>query len=111
MGKKKPEDHIPRPSNKFILFHVDKIAEFKDWDQQARRPVLTQLLYLNEAAVLWNSLGETSNIKLYYTERAKEALAEHQLKYLDYTAKRLLGYCKPRLSRSNHILAHIFPPR
>ncbi|OJT06033.1 hypothetical protein TRAPUB_3113 [Trametes pubescens] len=84
MGKKKPEDHIPWPSNKFILFRIDKIAEFKDRDRQARRPVLTQPLYSKEAAVLWNSLGETSDIKLYYTERAKEALAEHRLKYPDY---------------------------
>ncbi|EKM53046.1 uncharacterized protein PHACADRAFT_30138 [Phanerochaete carnosa HHB-10118-sp] len=92
-AKKKPEDHVPRPPNSFILFRSAFI-----WNQHVSATVETNHSTLSAIiGCTWKGLPK--NKKAFWHRKAKEALEEHERKFPGYTfrplhnkGKRLQGH-------------------
>ncbi|EKM58180.1 uncharacterized protein PHACADRAFT_252287 [Phanerochaete carnosa HHB-10118-sp] len=82
-AKKKPEDHVPRPPNSFILFRSAFIR-----NQHVSATVETNHSTLSAIiGCTWKGLPK--NEKAFWHRKAKEALEEHKRKFPGYTFRPL----------------------
>ena len=76
--KKKPEDHIPRPPNAFILFRSSFIkSQHVSTEVETNHSTLSKIIGLT-----WQNLPEEER-RLWHS-KAKEALEEHKRKFPKY---------------------------
>ncbi|PPQ96546.1 hypothetical protein CVT26_006333 [Gymnopilus dilepis] len=77
-SKKKPENHIPRPPNAFILFRSSFIkAQHVSTEVETNHSTLSKIIGLT-----WQNLPEDQR-KVWHA-KAKEALSEHKRKFPKY---------------------------
>ncbi|PPR01942.1 hypothetical protein CVT24_001300 [Panaeolus cyanescens] len=77
-SKKKPENHIPRPPNAFILFRSSFIkSQHVSTEVETNHSTLSKIIGLT-----WQRLSEDER-KVWHT-KAKEALEEHKRKFPKY---------------------------
>ena len=82
-GKKKPEDHIPRPPNAFILFRSAFIKnQHVSSDVETNHSTLSKIIGLT-----WQGLSRDE--KAVWHNKAKLALQEHKRKFPGYTFRPL----------------------
>lgn len=85
MAKKKPEGHISKPTNKFLLFRSDTLKGLKARDTRRGRALLARQHYSGEAAALWKiAKKEQPEVEAKYTALAEQVLAEHKSTYPQY---------------------------
>ncbi|GJE85435.1 HMG domain-containing protein [Phanerochaete sordida] len=78
-AKKKPEDHVPRPANSFILFRSAFIR-----NQHVTATVETNHSTLSSIiGCTWKGLPKKE--KAFWNRKAKMALEEHKRKFPEYT--------------------------
>ncbi|KAF8657842.1 hypothetical protein AX16_002158 [Volvariella volvacea WC 439] len=81
--KKKPENHIPRPPNAFILFRSSFIkSQHVSTEVETNHSTLSKIIGLT-----WQSLPEKE--RQVWHEKAKAALEEHKRKYPKYAFRPL----------------------
>ncbi|TFK65210.1 hypothetical protein BDN72DRAFT_860794 [Pluteus cervinus] len=89
-GKRKPENHIPRPPNAFILFRSSFIKS-----QHVSNKVETNHSTLSKIIGLtWQNLPLEE--RQIWHHKAKVALSEHKLKFPDYAFRPLHGKGKDK---------------
>ncbi|KIM37254.1 hypothetical protein M413DRAFT_276090 [Hebeloma cylindrosporum] len=77
-SKKKPENHIPRPPNAFILFRSSFIkSQHVSTEVETNHSTLSKII-----GITWQSLPEEER-QVWHT-KAKEALDEHKRKFPKY---------------------------
>ncbi|KAG6810230.1 hypothetical protein H0H92_012820 [Tricholoma furcatifolium] len=77
-SKKKPEDHIPRPPNAFILFRSSFIkSQHVSTEVETNHSTLSKIIGLT-----WKNLPEDE--RLLWHAKAKAALEEHKRKFPQY---------------------------
>lgn len=77
-SKKKPEDHIPRPPNAFILFRSSFIkGQHVPTEVETNHSTLSKIIGLT-----WKNLPEDE--RLFWHAKAKAALDEHKRKFPQY---------------------------
>ncbi|KAF8063272.1 hypothetical protein FPV67DRAFT_235120 [Lyophyllum atratum] len=77
-SKKKPEDHIPRPPNAFILFRSSFIkGQHVPTEVETNHSTLSKIIGLT-----WKNLPEDE--RLFWHSKAKAALEEHKRKFPQY---------------------------
>ncbi|KAG6872342.1 hypothetical protein C0995_010560 [Termitomyces sp. Mi166 len=77
-SKKKPEDHIPRPPNAFILFRSSFIkSQHVSTEVETNHSTLSKIIGLT-----WKNLPNDE--RLLWHAKAKEALDEHKRKFPQY---------------------------
>lgn len=92
-SKKKPEDHVPRPANSFILFRSAFIR-----NQHVTASVETNHSTLS--AIIgrtWKGLSKKE--KAFWNHKAKMALEEHRRKFPEYTFRPLHNKSKAATKR------------
>lgn len=77
-SKKKPENHIPRPPNAFILFRSSFIkSQHVSTEVETNHSTLSKII-----GITWQSLPEQE--RQIWHQKAKEALEEHKRKFPKY---------------------------
>lgn len=92
-SKKKPDDHIPRPPNAFILFRSAFIkGRHVSTDVETNHSTLSKII-----GMTWHKLSHQE--KEVWHNRAKEALEEHKRKFPEYAFRPLHAKGKPTEKR------------
>ncbi|KAJ2903362.1 hypothetical protein MKZ38_010027 [Zalerion maritima] len=75
--KPRNEPHIPRPRNKWILYRMHKSQELRKTNPDLKTGDISRLV-----SQLWSN--ESSDVQMFWAEKAKEEELEHKRKYPNY---------------------------
>jgi hypothetical protein len=96
-SKKKPENHIPRPPNAFILFRSSFIkSQHVSTEVETNHSTLSKII-----GITWQSLPEQE--RQIWHQKAKEALEEHKRKFPKYAFRPVQTKSKGAVSEKRKV--------